>query len=90
MSNLVTKTLIGPTYTTDQIFDLSKMQPYDIEELYAKYSKITTDMVLYLPRNSNLNLLTKYAPEDREMPIIHYCMSGASKVSHNSDLMIPY
>ncbi|KAF2665125.1 putative RNA methylase family protein [Microthyrium microscopicum] len=69
----------GPQYTDTTIFDLKKMEPYSIEHIYSNFAKVTKDIVLYLPRNSNLNQLVKYASADREMPIIHYCMKGASK-----------
>lgn len=71
----------GPGYTSDPVLDLSTMQPYSLDQLYTSFSKITKDMVLFLPRTSDLSQLARYAPEDRTLPIVHYCMAGASKVS---------
>jgi trimethylguanosine synthase len=75
--------ILGPSYTDDEIFDLSRMEPYSIKELYSQFSKITKDIVLYLPRNSNLNQVAPYIPDDQrqQSAVIHYCMQGASKVS---------
>ncbi|KAK5007032.1 putative diacylglycerol O-acyltransferase tgs1, partial [Cryomyces antarcticus] len=70
----------GPGYTSDEVFNLSTMQPYSLRELYMPFSKITTEFALYLPRTSNLNQLAKYAPQDKELQVTHYCTKGASKV----------
>ncbi|KAL9091457.1 MAG: hypothetical protein Q9165_004843 [Trypethelium subeluteriae] len=71
----------GPEYAGDAIFDLSKMQPYSLQHLYTPFSKLTKEIVLYLPRTSDLNQLANYAPEDRKLDVIHYNMSDYSKVS---------
>ena len=57
------------------------MQPYGLEQLVTGFGKITNDMVLYLPRTSNLNQIAKYVPEGEQVQATHYCMNGASKVS---------
>ncbi|TKA75042.1 hypothetical protein B0A49_02189 [Cryomyces minteri] len=69
----------GPGYTSDEVFNLSTMQPYSLQDLYMPFSKITTEFALYLPRTSNLNQLAKYAPQDRQLQATHYCTKGASK-----------
>jgi len=55
------------------------MQPYSLEHLYRNMSKITKDIVLYLPRNSNLNQVGKYAEDDGCLEVVHYCLEGSSK-----------
>lgn len=70
----------GPSYSVDPVFDLSTMQPYNLETLYAAFSKVTKDIVLYLPRTSDLNQIVKLNRSGRKMPIRHYCMWGYSKV----------
>jgi len=57
------------------------MQPYGLEQLFTGFEKITRDMVLYLPRTSNLNQIAKYVPEGEKVQVMHYCIDGASKVS---------
>lgn len=69
----------GPGYTSDAVFNLSTMQPYNLEAIYTPFAKVTKDIVLYLPRTSDLNQLAKYAPEDRKLEVTHYCLKGASK-----------
>jgi trimethylguanosine synthase len=74
----------GTTYTAENVFDLNKMEPYNLEALYKSYSKISKCIVLYLPRNSDLNQLAQYAPEDKKMDVAHYCLRGASKVGYDA------
>lgn len=57
------------------------MQPYGLEQLVTGFEKITRDIVLYLPRTSNLNQIAKYVPEEEKVQATHYCVDGASKVS---------
>ena len=57
------------------------MQPYGLEQLLTSFEKITKDIVLYLPRTSNLNQIAKYVPRGEKVQATHYCMNGASKVS---------
>jgi RNA cap guanine-N2 methyltransferase len=56
------------------------MQPYNLKALYESFSKITKEIVLYLPRSSNLNQLALYVEEGKQAQAIQYCMKGASKV----------
>lgn len=65
------------------------MQPYGIDELYKKFSKLSKDIVLYLPRNSDLNQIARYAPEGKKVEVAHYCILGASKVREWCFLMFP-
>jgi trimethylguanosine synthase len=74
-------TSTGTEYNATDVFDLSTMQPYNLDKLYKSFSKVSKDMVLYLPRTSDLNQIAKYAPEGNKLEVAHYCMKGASKVS---------
>jgi trimethylguanosine synthase len=71
---------IGPSYTEFEIFDLSVMQPYNLDHIYQQFSKFTKDIAAYLPRNSNLNQIAQYGSSTQRLPVRHYCMKGASKV----------
>jgi trimethylguanosine synthase len=57
------------------------MQPYNLDALYKKFSKLSKHIVLYLPRNSNLNQIARYTQEGKKVEVAHYCIQGASKVS---------
>ena len=78
--------LAGPGYRWDTIFDLAVMQPYSLRDIYEPFSRLTSDIVLYLPRSSDLRQLAKLVPDTEKMTAIHYCMEGASKVG----LFIPH
>ncbi|KAF2085336.1 putative RNA methylase family protein [Saccharata proteae CBS 121410] len=69
----------GPGYRDDEVFDLKTMQPYGLGELYRCYERISKEIVLFLPRTSDLNQLAKYAGEEGGLQVAHYCMHGASK-----------
>ncbi|KAK4981729.1 putative diacylglycerol O-acyltransferase tgs1 [Elasticomyces elasticus] len=69
----------GPGYRDAAVFNLSTMQPYTLKALYEPFSKLSKTVVLFLPRTSDLNQLAKYAPEDKDLCVMHYCMHGASK-----------
>lgn len=70
----------GSEYIGAGVFDLSKMQPYNLETLYKSFIKVSSHLVLYLPRTSDLNQIAKYAPEGKKLEVAHYCIKGASKV----------
>ncbi|KAK4079267.1 hypothetical protein Trihar35433_372 [Trichoderma harzianum] len=67
----------GPGYRTDEIFDLSTMQPYSLNQLHEAYKKM--DHVLFLPRTSDIRQIAKLAPEGEKLEVIQYCAEGASK-----------
>lgn len=71
----------GPAYGHDAIFDLNSMQPYNLESLYEPFAEICKEIVLFLPRTSDLNQLAQIAEPNRQIQAIQYCMQGASKVS---------
>lgn len=72
-------TVAGPTYTDFEVFDLGEMAPYPLEKLYSAFSRQCKEVVLYLPRTSDLRQLVEHAEEDKKLEVIHYCMRGASK-----------
>jgi trimethylguanosine synthase len=73
-------TCAGTSYGEDDIFDLTKMEPYNLDKLYKSFTKYSKELVLYLPRNSDLNQIAKYVPEGQKLEVAHYAIIGASKV----------
>lgn len=71
----------GQSYRDAEVFDLETMTPYWLEQMYSSFSKVSKDIVLYLPRTSDLNQIAKYVPDGEKVQVTHYCMDGASKVS---------
>lgn len=69
----------GPGYSTDDIFDLSTMQPYSVKQIHELCRGM--DCALYLPRTSDLRQIAKLAPKegDAKIEVVQYCMEGASK-----------
>jgi trimethylguanosine synthase len=67
----------GVTYSNTEIFDLSTMYPYSIQEIHRACKCM--DSALYLPRHSDLRQLAKLAPKDQKIDVVQYCMRGASK-----------
>ena len=55
------------------------MEPYPIEKLCSAFSGLTRNVVLYLPRTSDLQQLAEHANGDEKLKVTHYCMHGASK-----------
>ena len=58
------------------------MEPYNLDKLHKSFTKYSKELVLYLPRNSDLNQIAKYVPEDKKLEVAHYAIMGASKVCH--------
>ncbi|KAK1451916.1 RNA cap guanine-N2 methyltransferase [Colletotrichum melonis] len=67
----------GPGYRTAEVFDLSKMEPYNLDDLHEACKPM--DHALYLPRTSDLRQVAKLAPEGEKLEVVQYCMEGASK-----------
>ncbi|KAH7034947.1 RNA cap guanine-N2 methyltransferase-domain-containing protein [Microdochium trichocladiopsis] len=78
----------GPGYSTDEVFDLSGMEPYNLAQLHEAYKIM--DHALYLPRTSDLRQIAQLAPttsaddvsEDgvrKKVDVAQYCVHGASK-----------
>lgn len=71
--------LAGPKYRDSEVFDLESMQPYSFSQLYESFKKLTPNMVLYLPRTSDLRQIANVVGEDKQTQIVHYCTSGSSR-----------
>jgi trimethylguanosine synthase len=72
----------GTEYGVDDVFDLTKMEPYNLDKLYKSFTKYSNEVVLYLPRNSDLNQIARYAKDEKKkLEVAHYAIMGASKVS---------
>lgn len=69
----------GPGYLDDGVFNLSTMQPYSLRDLYTPFSKLSSEIALFLPRTSDLNQLTELAPDGKKLEVTHYCLRGNSK-----------
>ncbi|KAK2626657.1 hypothetical protein QTJ16_003832 [Diplocarpon rosae] len=67
----------GPGYRDDEIFNLSKMQPYPLGRIHDAIR--TMDAALYLPRQSDVRQVARLAPEGKKIEVVQYCMMGASK-----------
>ncbi|PTB81490.1 hypothetical protein M440DRAFT_63392 [Trichoderma longibrachiatum ATCC 18648] len=67
----------GTGYRTDEVFDLSTMQPYNLQQLHEAYKKM--DHVLFLPRTSDIRQIAKLAPPGKKLDVVQYCVEGASK-----------
>lgn len=68
----------GPSYSADNVFDLSQMQPYSLDGMMRAFQLITKDIILYLPRTSDIRQLVAWQ-DSGQLSVIHYCMKGASK-----------
>ncbi|OLN88803.1 Trimethylguanosine synthase [Colletotrichum chlorophyti] len=67
----------GPGYSTAEVFDLSKMEPYTLQQLHD--ACMPMDHALYLPRTSDLRQIAKLARGGEKLEVVQYCMEGASK-----------
>ncbi|RYP67326.1 hypothetical protein DL769_005805 [Monosporascus sp. CRB-8-3] len=50
----------GPGYSTDAVFNLDTMEPYNLARLHGAYAAV--DHALYLPRTSDLRQIARLAP----------------------------
>ena len=57
------------------------MQPYTLLDLVKPFQDLANDVVLYLPRTSDMRQLAAQPSGSSKMVVMHYCMEGASKVS---------
>lgn len=76
----ITLTVVGTEYGAEGVFDLTKMEPYNLDKLYKSFTKISKEVVLYLPRTSDLNQIARYGQDGKKLEVAHYAMMGASKV----------
>jgi trimethylguanosine synthase len=67
----------GPGYRTDDVFDLSTMQPYSVSKIHEVCRLM--DCALYLPRTSDLRQIARLTPMEKKIEVVQYCMEGASK-----------
>lgn len=71
--------MAGPGYKdSGDVFDLNEM-PYSMEYMYEKFAKVTQNMVLYLPRTSDLQQISDCVPNGQKAQIVHYCLHENSK-----------
>ena len=71
--------MAGPGYKdAGSVFDLNQM-PYSLEYMWSKFSKITDNLVLYLPRTSDLNQIADCVGDGEKAQIVHYCIHENSK-----------
>lgn len=66
------------------------MQPYSLNDLLNPFLDLTSEVILYLPRTSDLRQLAARVQGDEKVTVIHYCMEGASKVYHTSLSILPW
>ena len=65
------------------------MEPYNLDMLYRSFTRYSTEVVLYLPRNSDLNQIARYGEDGKKLEVAHYTIMGASKVSSVSPICLP-
>ncbi|KAL2140242.1 hypothetical protein VTI28DRAFT_4056 [Corynascus sepedonium] len=69
----------GVSYRDQDVFDLSTMEPYNLETLHEACRPM--EHALYLPRTSDLRQIAELVPDgtDKKVEVVQYCMEGASK-----------
>jgi trimethylguanosine synthase len=68
----------GVSYRGQDVFDLSTMEPYNLETLHEACRPM--EHALFLPRTSDLRQIAKLVPEGKaKVEVVQYCMEGASK-----------
>lgn len=55
------------------------MEPYNLSYLYRELSAITKDVVLYLPRTSDIRQIAEYIEDQNTVQAVHYCTNGMSR-----------
>lgn len=71
--------LPGPGYKqAGRVFDLEQM-PYSFEHMHSKFSQITNEQILYLPRTSDLNQISDAMEDSAKAQAVHYCIHENSK-----------
>ncbi|KAJ9640761.1 putative diacylglycerol O-acyltransferase tgs1 [Knufia peltigerae] len=69
----------GPSYRNAEVFDLESMEPYTFSHLYKSFQRVTSNVVLYLPRTSDLRQVANVVQEDKKVQVVHYCTNGTSR-----------
>lgn len=67
----------GPGYRSDEVFDLSTMEPYNLDQLHTACGSM--NHALFLPRTSDMRQIAKLVPDGQKVEVVQYCMEGASK-----------
>lgn len=67
----------GVSYRDQDVFDLSTMEPYNLETLYEACRPM--EHALFLPRTSDLRQIAELVPDGEKVEVVQYCMEGASK-----------
>lgn len=59
------------------------MEPYSFKYLYESFRQVTTDLVLYLPRTSDLRQIARDVDGSKDSQtktdVAHYCTNGSSR-----------
>lgn len=55
------------------------MEPYSFGHLYDSFAKLTPNVVLYLPRTSDLRQIAARVEPGKKVQIVHYCTNGTSR-----------
>lgn len=55
------------------------MQPYSLSEIYTKVSRMTKNMILYLPRTSDLRQISDCVDDGAQAQVVHYCTYNNSR-----------
>ncbi|KAK4152432.1 RNA cap guanine-N2 methyltransferase-domain-containing protein [Chaetomidium leptoderma] len=69
----------GVSYRGQDVFDLSTMEPYNLETLHEACRPM--EHALFLPRTSDLRQIAELVPDgdNSKVEVVQYCMEGASK-----------
>ena len=57
------------------------MQPYNLDILLSNLQPASEDVILYLPRTSDIRQLALYAKQSVKLKVVHFCVEGASKAN---------
>ncbi len=72
-------TILGPSYKSEQIFNLDTMEPYSMRYIFDQFRKVAKNLALYLPRTSDLRQIAECVDKDEKAQVVHYCTTGASR-----------
>ena len=70
---------LGPSYKSEQIFNLDAMEPYSMRYIFDHFKQVTKNLALYLPRTSDLRQIAEYVDKEENAQVVHYCTTGASR-----------
>jgi trimethylguanosine synthase len=55
------------------------MQPYSLKYMFEQFHSFAKNMVLYLPRTSDLQQIADCVSDNEKAQVVHYCTSGGSR-----------